>query len=227
MKKRYLYGKAFHMIHELNKTNSIFGTFLAELRDIHIQKDSMRFRRNLERISEIMAYEISKELNYREETVTTPLGKAEVFRLESQPVIATILRAGLPMHQGFLNYFDRADNAFVSAYRKHTTPEDFEVYVEYMAAASIDNKTVIITDPMLATGSSMVLVYKALLKQGKPSRVFIAAAIAAPEAIAFVKKHLPDTVKIYIGAIDKELTAQSYIVPGLGDAGDLAYGEKV
>lgn len=215
------------MIHELNKTNSIFGTFLAELRDIHIQKDSMRFRRNLERISEIMAYEISKEMNFKPEIVTTPLGETEVFKLEQQPVIATILRAGLPMHQGFLNYFDRAENAFVSAYRKHTTPEDFEVYVEYMASSSIDGKTVIITDPMLATGSSMVLVYKALLKQGTPKKVFIAAAIAAPEAITFVRKHLPDTVKIFIGAIDKELTAQSYIVPGLGDAGDLAYGEKM
>ncbi|MFN5415545.1 MAG: uracil phosphoribosyltransferase [Flavobacteriia bacterium] len=215
------------MIHELNKTNSIFGTFLAELRDIHIQKDSMRFRRNLERISEIMAYEISKEMTFKGEIVTTPLGETEVFKLEQQPVIATILRAGLPMHQGFLNYFDRAENAFVSAYRKHTTPEDFEVYVEYMASSSIDGKTVIITDPMLATGSSMVLVYKALLKQGTPKKVFIAAAIAAPEAITFVRKHLPDTVKIFIGAIDKELTAQSYIVPGLGDAGDLAYGEKM
>lgn len=215
------------MIYELNKTNSIFGTFLAELRDVEIQKDSMRFRRNLERISEIMAYEVSKQLVYREETITTPLGQIEVSKLEKQPVIATILRAGLPMHQGFLNVFDRAENAFVSAYRKHTTAEDFEVYVEYMASASVDGKTVIITDPMLATGSSMVLVYKALLKQGNPSQVFIAAAIAAPEAIAFIRKHLPDTVKIFIGAIDKELTAQSYIVPGLGDAGDLAYGEKV
>ncbi|MCE3296783.1 MAG: uracil phosphoribosyltransferase [Crocinitomicaceae bacterium] len=215
------------MIHELNKTNSIFGTFLAELRDIHIQRDSMRFRRNLERISEIMAYEISKQMVYREEIVTTPLGQTVVSRLEDQPVIATILRAGLPMHQGFLNYFDRAGNAFVSAYRKHTTAEEFDVHVEYMAAPGLDNKTLIITDPMLATGSSMVLVYKALLKQGTPSHVFIAAAIAAPEAIDFVRKNLPDTVKIVVGAIDKELTAQSYIVPGLGDAGDLAYGDKL
>lgn len=214
------------MIHELSKTNSIFGTFLAELRDVTIQKDSLRFRRNLERISEIMAYEISKTLNYREEEVSTPLGKATVFRLEKQPVLATILRAGLPMHQGFLNYFDRADNAFVSAFRKHTTAEDFEIYVEYLAAPKIDQRTVIISDPMLATGGSMVLVYKSLLKQGNPSQVIIAAAIAAPEAIEYIRKHLPDSVQIYIGAIDKELTAQSYIVPGLGDAGDLAYGEK-
>jgi uracil phosphoribosyltransferase len=214
------------MLHELNKTNSIFSTFLAELRDVEIQKDSMRFRRNLERISEIMAYEISKELAYHEELVTTPLGEAKVSKLDNQPVIASILRAGLPMHIGLLNYFDRAENAFVSAYRKHTTAEDFEIFVEYMAAPRIDGKTVIISDPMLATGGSMVLVYKALMKQGTPKEVIIAAAIAAPEAISYLRKNLPPNIKIFIGAIDDELTAQSYIVPGLGDAGDLAYGEK-
>jgi uracil phosphoribosyltransferase len=214
------------MIHELNKTNSIFGTFLAELRDVSIQKDSMRFRRNLERISEIMAYEVSKSLQFEEIDVTTPLGVAKTFQIKDKIVIATILRAGLPMHQGFLNYFDKAENAFVSAYRKHSTAENFEVYVEYMAAPQIDGKTIIITDPMLATGSSMVLVYKAILKQGNPSRVIIASAIAAPEAITFIRKNMPDNISIYVGAIDDELTAQSYIVPGLGDAGDLAYGEK-
>lgn len=214
------------MIHELNKANSIFGTFLAELRDVKIQKDSMRFRRNLERVSEIMAYEISKTLAYQEESVITPLGETRVRKLQSQPVIASILRAGLPMHNGFLNYFDRAENAFISAYRKHTTAEDFDIHVEYMASPNIDKKTLIIVDPMLATGSSMVMVYKALLKQGKPNSIIIASAIAAPEAIDFVRKSLPDNLKIYVGAIDKELTAQSYIVPGLGDAGDLAYGEK-
>jgi uracil phosphoribosyltransferase len=214
------------MLYELNKTNSIFSTFLAELRDVEIQKDSMRFRRNLERISEIMAYEISKELSYHTETVITPLGEAKVSRLDNQPVIASILRAGLPMHIGLLNYFDRAENAFVSAYRKHTTAEDFEIFVEYMAAPRIDGKTLIISDPMLATGGSMVLVYKALMKQGNPKEVIIVAAIAAPEAIIYLRKNLPLTVKIFIGAIDDELTAQSYIVPGLGDAGDLAYGEK-
>lgn len=214
------------MLYELNKTNSIFGTFLAELRDIEIQKDSMRFRRNLERISEIMAYEISKGLDYREELVTTPLGQVKAYKLENQPVIASILRAGLPMHIGLLNYFDQAENAFVSAYRKHTTTEDFEIHVEYMAAPNLDKKTLIISDPMLATGSSMVLVYKSLLKQGNPSQIIIASAIAAPEAINHLRKSLPDTIKIYVGAIDDELTAQAYIVPGLGDAGDLAYGEK-
>ena len=214
------------MIHDLSKTNSIFGTFLAELRDIDIQKDPMRFRRNLERISEILGYELSKKLEYREVIVTTPLGEANTQQLKQQPVLATILRAGLGMHIGLLNYFDRAESAFVSAYRKHSTAEDFEIYVEYMAAPHIDGKVLVISDPMLATGSSMAMVYKALLKQGTPSKVHIVAAIAAPEALAYLKNHLPDNVEIWVGAIDDELTAQSYIVPGLGDAGDLAYGEK-
>lgn len=214
------------MIHDLSKTNSIFGTFLAELRDVKIQKDSMRFRRNLERIAEIMAYEISKTLEYSETTVTTPLGEATAHLLKKQPVLATILRAGIPMHQGLLNYFDQGESAFISAYRKHSTAEDFEIRVEYLASPMIDNKTLIISDPMLATGSSMVMVYKALMKQGKPSQVFIVSAIAAPEAIEYIRTHLPSTVKIYVGAVDTELTAQSYIVPGLGDAGDLAYGVK-
>lgn len=214
------------MIHDLSKTNSIFATFLAELRDVKIQKDSMRFRRNLERIAEIMAYEISKTMEYSEATVTTPLGEATAFLLKKQPVLATILRAGIPMHQGLLNYFDQGESAFISAYRKHSTAENFEIRVEYLASPSIDNKTLIISDPMLATGSSMVMVYKALLKQGKPSNVFIVSAIAAPEAIEYIRTHLPSSVQIYVGAIDTELTAQSYIVPGLGDAGDLAYGVK-
>lgn len=214
------------MIHDLSKTNSIFGTFLAELRDVKIQKDSMRFRRNLERIAEIMAYEISKTLEYSETTVTTPLGEATAHLLKKQPVLATILRAGIPMHQGLLNYFDQGESAFISAYRKHSTAEDFEIRVEYLASPMIDNKTLIISDPMLATGSSMVMVYKALMKQGKPSQVFIVSAIAAPEAIEYIRTHLPSTIQIYVGAVDKELTAQSYIVPGLGDAGDLAYGVK-
>lgn len=215
------------MIHELNKTNSIFGTFLAELRDVTIQKDALRFRRNLERISEIMAYEISKDLSYTEQQVQTPLGETVAQKLSEQPVLATILRAGLPMQNGFLNYFDQAECAFVSAYRKHTTGELFDVHVEYLAAPDLTNKTLIIIDPMLATGSSMVLVYKALLRNGKPKQVIIASAIAAPEAIEYVRKTLPDNLKIVVGAIDKELTAQSYIVPGIGDAGDLAYGEKL
>ena len=214
------------MIHNLSLTTSIFSTFLGELRDCTIQQDPMRFRRNLERVAEVLGYELSKQLEYEIVDVTTPLGEASVPMLKQQPVLATILRAGLPMHQGLLNVFDRAESAFVSAYRKHTTAEDFEIYVEYLAAPSLEGKTLIISDPMLATGSSMVMVYKALLKHGKPSRVIVVSAIAAPEAIEYVQKHLPDTAMIWVGAIDRELTAQSYIVPGLGDAGDLAYGVK-
>ncbi len=214
------------MIYDFSKTNSIFSTFLGELRDVEVQKDSMRFRRNLERMSEILAYELSKKLDYETIDIITPLGIAPTSVLKSQPVLATILRAGLGMHMGLLNYFDKAESAFISAYRKHSTAEDFEVYVEYLASPKIDGKVLIINDPMLATGSSMALVYKALLKQGKPSKVIIVSAIASPESLQFLKKHLPDTTDYYIGAIDKELTAQSYIVPGLGDAGDLAFGEK-
>ncbi len=214
------------MIHDFSKTNSIFSTFLGELRDIDVQNDSMRFRRNLERISEILGYELSKKLDYETKDIVTPLGVAPTAVLKKQPVLATILRAGLGMHMGLLNYFDKAESAFVSAYRKHSTAEEFEIYVEYMAAPNIDGKVLIINDPMLATGGSMHLVYKALLKQGHPSRVIIVAAIASPESLVYLKKYLPDTTEYYIGAIDKELTAQAYIVPGLGDAGDLAFGEK-
>ncbi len=215
------------MIHNLSKSNSIFNSFLAEIRDVDVQHDSMRFRRNLERISEILGYEVSKHLEYVEKDVTTPLGTAKVNVIKEQPILATILRAGLAMHQGLLNYFDRAESAFISAYRKHSTAEDFEIYVEYMAAPHIDKKTLIISDPMLATGSSMVTVYKALLKQGVPTRTIVVAAIATPDSLAYCKKHMPDNTEFFVGAIDDELTAQSYIVPGLGDAGDLAYGDKV
>lgn len=214
------------MIHNLSNTNSIFSTFIAEIRDIEIQKDPLRFRRNLERISEIMGYELSKKLDYESKSVNTPLGVAETMVIKDQPVLATILRAGLGMHLGLMNYFDRAESAFVSAYRKHSTAEDFDVQVEYMAAPHIDGKVLIISDPMLATGTSMALVYKALLKQGKPKRTIVVSAIATPDALEFLKKQLPETTEYYLGAIDEELTAQSYIVPGLGDAGDLAYGVK-
>lgn len=214
------------MIHNLSKTNSIFSTFIAEIRDIDIQKDPLRFRRNLERISEVLGYELSKRLEYIPVETTTPLGIAESAILKEQPVLATILRAGLGMHSGLLNYFDRAENAFVSAYRKHSTAEDFEIFVEYMAAPRLDNKVLIICDPMLATGSSMGLVYKALLRQGVPAKTFVVSAIATPDALEHLKAHLPDNTEYYVGAIDDELTAHAYIVPGLGDAGDLAYGEK-
>jgi uracil phosphoribosyltransferase len=226
LKIHYFYGKSQTMVHNLSLQNSIFNTFLGEIRNVEIQKDAMRFRRNMERISEILAYEVSKSLTYTSSFITTPLGQSEVNLLKDEPVLATILRAGLPMHQGLLNYFDKAESAFISAYRKHTTAEEFDIHVEYLASPKLDNRTLIISDPMLATGSSMVMVYKALLKQGKPSKVIIVSAIATPEALAYVKRHLPESTEIWVGAIDKELTAQAYIVPGLGDAGDLAFGEK-
>jgi uracil phosphoribosyltransferase len=214
------------MIYNFSTSKSIVGPILAELRDVQIQKDGMRFRKNLERLGEILAYEVSKKLDFKEETVTTPLGEATVYQLNEQPILATILRAGLPMHQGFLNFFDKADSAFVSAYRKHIDKDDFEIQVEYVAAPTFENKTLIIIDPMLATGSSMVSVYKTLIKQGNPTRVIIASAIASPEALEYLQKHLPESTQYFIGAIDLELTAQAYIVPGMGDAGDLAFGVK-
>lgn len=214
------------MVHDLSLSNSIFSTFIAELRDEKIQKDPMRFRRNLERVAEVLGYELSKKLSYTKKEVITPLGTAEMNLISDQPVLATILRAGLGMHNGLLNYFDRAESAFVSAYRKHSTAEEFEIYVEYLAAPKIDNRVLIISDPMLATGSSMALVYKALLKQGVPSKTFVVSAIATNDALDYLKTQLPDNTEYFIGAVDEELTAQSYIVPGLGDAGDLAYGEK-
>jgi len=215
------------MVHNLSDSNSILGTYLSELRDVQIQQDPMRFRANLERIAEITAYEISKKLTYKTIETETPLGIASCNVLEEHPVLITILRAGLAMHSGFLRYFDRAESAYVSAYRKHTTPEDFEIYVEYMAAPLLDNRVWIISDPMLATGNSMNTVFDALKRNGTPKKIYIAVAIATQEAIERVQKHFPSSTEIFVAAIDKELTAQSYIVPGLGDAGDLAFGEKV
>jgi uracil phosphoribosyltransferase len=226
LKNELLLDQSYYMVHNLSNNSSIFQTFISEIRDHSIQKDPMRFRRNMERIAEIMAYELSKQLDYEEKSITTPLGEAKVNLLKQQPVLATILRAGLSMHNGLLNYFDRAESAFISAYRKHSTAEDFDIQVEYLASPKLDNRILIISDPMLATGSSMVMVYKALLQQGKPAKVILVSAIATPDALDFVRQHLPENTEIWVGAIDKELTAQSYIVPGLGDAGDLAYGEK-
>jgi uracil phosphoribosyltransferase len=215
------------MVHNISSQASVLNTFLAQIRSIEIQKDPLRFRRNMERIAEILGYEVSKRLVYHETEVVTPLGKAQIDLPKENPLLATILRAGLSMHQGLLNYFDQSESAFISAYRKHSTAEEFEIYVEYMAAPNLDNKTWIISDPMLATGSSMVTVYQAMLRYGNPKRIFIVSAIATPQALDYVKKYLPENTEIFVGAIDQELTAQSYIVPGLGDAGDLAYGEKI
>ncbi|MEO8068014.1 MAG: uracil phosphoribosyltransferase [Flavobacteriales bacterium] len=216
------------MVVELSRTQSIANHFVAELRDANVQKDSMRFRRNLERIGECLALELSRTLEYEEREVTSPLGVARMSLLTEQPVIATILRAGLPLHQGMLNYFDRADSAFVSAYRKHRKGEDgFDVEVEYLSSPSIEGRTLIIADPMLATGRSMVLVYRALLRLGQPKALHIVSAIASAEGMEYLKAHLPAGTHLWTGAVDEEMTAQAYIVPGLGDAGDLAYGTKL
>ncbi len=214
-------------VHNLSKQHSLFGVFMSELRDIHIQKDSMRFRRNLERVGEIIAFEISKTLEYHEVETETSLGMAVSHMLKEQPVLATILRAGLPLHNGVLNYFDKAENAFISAYRKHHKNDAFEIEIEYLSSPSIQDKTLILCDPMLATGSSMVLAYKAMLQRGTPRHVHVVSAIASIEGVKYVKKHLPENTSIWVGGIDEELTAQAYIVPGLGDAGDLAYGAKI
>jgi uracil phosphoribosyltransferase len=216
------------MVNNLSLQNSILNHFISEIRDLEIQKDSMRFRKNLERIGEIFAYEISKSFTYVDTQTTTPLGIADSKVLISQPVIATILRAGLPLHLGILNYFDRAQNAFISAYRKHHKNNTFEIALEYVACPDLNNKTVILCDPMLASGSSIVLTYKALLAKGTPAHTHIVTAIASTQGINHVKTHMPTTnYTIWCGAIDEELTAQAYIVPGLGDAGDLAFGDKL
>lgn len=215
------------MIVELGKENSLLNQFIAEMRDEEIQKDPMRFRRNVERVGEICAYEISKKLQWVKKEVTTPLGISEMNVLKEQPVIATILRAGLPFHQGMLNYFDKAENAFISAYRKHKKDGSFEVQVEYLACPDLNDKTLILCDPMLASGQSIELVYKAMLRNGRPKNVHLVSIIASKEGIDYVQKHLPNNVTMWACAIDEELTAQAYIVPGLGDAGDLSFGEKL
>jgi uracil phosphoribosyltransferase len=216
------------MIHNLSHKNSLLNQFIAEIRDAEIQKDSMRFRRNLERIGEIFAYEISKSMQYHEDETTTPLGVAVTRQLSEQPVIAAILRAGLPLHNGVLNYFDHAQNAFISAYRRHHKNNSLEIMLEYIACPDINDKTVILCDPMLASGSSVIVTYKALLAKGQPRHTHIVTAIASTQGLDHVRANMPDTnYTLWCGAIDEELTAQAYIVPGLGDAGDLAYGDKL
>lgn len=212
----------------LGNQDSIFNHFIREIRDINIQNDSMRFRRNIERIGELFAYEISKELEYEDKNITTPLGISTESLIKNKPVLSTILRAGLPLHQGFLNYFDSSDNAFISAYRKHKKGGDFEIKIEYMSSPDLENKTIILCDPMLASGSSMILAMEALLSQGIPKHIHIVAVIASSEGINYVKENIPtQNCTLWIGAEDEEMTSQSYIVPGLGDAGDLSFGKKV
>ena len=214
-------------IHNLGATDSVFNQFMAEMRDVIIQQDRLRFRRNLERIGEIMAYEISKTLEYEEEEVTTPLGIKEMRTTKEQPVIATILRAGLPFHNGMLNMFDHADNAFIAAYRKYDKNEDFEIKVEYYSSAPLDDKVLILCDPMLATGESIVKTLQGLTDDMTPKHIHIAVAVASHEGLDYVQQALSRwPITIWVGSVDEELTARAYIVPGLGDAGDLAYGEK-
>lgn len=215
------------MVHHIGLQSSILGQYLAEIRTIGVQTDRLRFRHNLSRIAEILSYEVSKQLPSHTLTVQTPLAEAQVLQPAENPVLLTILRAGLAMHEGVLRTFDHADSAYISAYRKHSSAEVFEIEVEYMAVPDLDNKIWLLSDPMLATGSSMVAVYKALLRHGKPKQIHILSAIATPEALAFVARNFPANTQIWVAAIDNELTAQSYIVPGLGDAGDLAYGVKI
>jgi uracil phosphoribosyltransferase len=216
------------MVKNLGAQNSIFNQYISEIRDSVIQQDSLRFRYNMERMGSIFAYEISEELDYEIKEVTTPLGVAEVPVLKSFPVLATILRAGLPLHRGMLNIFDKSENAFVSAYRKHSKDGHFNIQVEYVSGPDLTNRVVILSDPMLATGASLALSYKALIVKGKPLHTHIVTLIASTQGIDYLKRNLPtDDVTLWVGAIDDELTAQAYIVPGLGDAGDLAYGNKI
>jgi len=214
------------MVVNLSKGYSLLSDWVGELRDTEVQGDRMRFRRNLERIGEVAAYEISKQLGYVEKEIQTPLGISNCNVLKDQPVLATILRAGLPLHQGLLNYFDKADNAFISAYRKHNKDGTFEISLDYISCPELENRVVIVSDPMLATGASLVKTIKFLREEGHPSHIHVVTAIACTVGIEYVHRSEPQ-VTIWCGAIDDELTAKGYIVPGLGDAGDLAFGTKV
>ena len=210
-----------------NESNSVLNQYVAEIRNVEVQNDRLRFRRNIQRIGEIMAYEISKSFSYSVKDIKTPLGIAPVSTPDNQLVISTILRAGLPFHQGFLSYFDDAENAFVSAYRKSKDTLKFDIHIEYIASPRIDGKTLIITDPMLATGGSMELSYQAMLTKGHPAEIHVVSVIASQKAVEYIASVFPeDKTTIWCAAIDPELNDHSYIVPGLGDAGDLAYGEK-
>jgi len=212
----------------LGEKNSIFNHFVSELRNVKIQSDSMRFRRNLERIGEIFAYEISKYLSYDANMITTPLGISQQNLINEKPVLATILRAGLPLHKGFLNYFDSSDNTFISAYRKHKKGGDFEIKIEYMSSPNLEGKIVILCDPMIASGASMVLAMESILSKGNPKHIHVVGVIASTEGLEYLRENSPvKNWTLWIGAEDAEMTSKSYIVPGLGDAGDLAFGEKV
>ena len=215
-------------IHHLSTKPSILNKFISEIRDQKIQKDTLRFRRNIERIGEILGYELSKELAYETLEITTPLGKKQIALPKKEIVLCSILRAGLPLHQGLLNYFDAAENAFISAYRHHPNKDvAFEIVVEYFAAPAIENKILLLADPMLATGQSLVAVHEAIKKQGIPKEIHIVAVIASQEGIDFIENHFPENTHLWIAAIDPKLNEKGYIIPGLGDAGDLAFRTKL
>ena len=217
------------MVHILGQENTILNKFIAQIRDCRIQQDSMRFRRNVERVGEIMSYEISKTLNYQTQTVETPLGEAEMSLISDKVVIATVLRAGLPLQQGFLNYFDDAECAFVSAYRKNKKDGTFKINVEYVSCGDLEGKILILVDPMLATGQSLRMTYDTLVAHGgEPLHTHIASVIASEQGVEYAQHHLPaGKTTLWLGAVDAELTSKAYIVPGIGDAGDLCYGKKL
>ena len=215
-------------IHYISEENSVLNHFLSQLREVTIQKDSMRFRKNMERIGEIMAYEISKKLRYNNIAITTPLGIKNTSEIAEEIVLCSILRAGLTLHQGFLNYFDAAENGFISAYRNHyNSDENFDILVEYQAVPNMNHKTLILVDPMLATGQSLVAVLNKILDTHQPKEIHIAVVIAAPEGIKYVSEKLPKNCHLWVASLDEKLNEKNYIVPGLGDAGDLAYGTKL
>lgn len=215
-------------VHNLSEENSILNTFIAEIRDVNTQKDRMRFRRNIERIGEVLCYEMSKSLQFKAKKITTPLGKSSTVIFDNDIVLCSILRAGVPLHNGLLNYFDDAENAFISAYRHHKhNPESFEIIVEYLACPSLEDKTLILADPMLATGQSMVATFEALKPFGTPAEVHIVSVIGAQPGVDFISKYFKAEAHLWIATIDDKLNDKGYIIPGLGDAGDLAFGQKL
>ncbi|KOY51526.1 uracil phosphoribosyltransferase [Polaribacter dokdonensis] len=215
-------------LHYIGENNSVLNSFIAEIRDKNTQKDSLRFRRNIERIGEVLGYELSKQLSYSSVYIETPLGKKKMQLSYNDLVLCSILRAGLPLHQGLLNYFDKAENAFISAYRSHKkNDEKFEIVVEYFASPEIENKTLLLADPMLATGKSLVAVYEAIKKKSTPKEIHIVAVIGSKEGVDFIAENLPENTHLWIAAIDSNLNSKGYIIPGLGDAGDLAFGSKL
>ncbi|MGM0377449.1 MAG: uracil phosphoribosyltransferase [Bacteroidota bacterium] len=215
-------------IKQINQHSSILNTFVSEMRDVNIQKDPLRFRHNLERMGNIFAYEISKTLTYEAKTITTPLGAAQEFLPSERVVVTSILRAGVPLHNGIISFFDRAENGFVSAFRKYTDDGEFDIHIEYISAPDLNGKTVIMADPMLATGSSLELAYKAIMANGRPEHVHLVSVIASQAGVEYIRNMLDDApVTLWLAAVDDELNAKSFIVPGLGDAGDLAYGPKL